>query len=94
MLRRMAEEAGVETITGLRLTEVRDDGISARDESGQNVFLPCDSVVLSMGVRARSQLAGSFDGTAKTVIKIGDCVRRGGNILTAVLDGFYAAMNI
>ena len=94
MLRRMAEEAGVETITGLRLTEVRDDGIFARDESGKNVFLPCDSVVLSMGVRARSQLAGSFDGTAKTVIKIGDCVRRGGNILTAVLDGFYAAMNI
>ncbi len=69
MLRRMAEEAGVETITGLRLTEVRDDGIFARDESGKNVFLPCDSVVLSMGVRARSQLAGSFDGTAKTVIK-------------------------
>lgn len=94
MLRRMAEEAGVETITGLRLTEVRDDGIFARDESGKNVFLPCDSVVLSMGVRARSQLAGSFDGTAKTVIKIGDCVRRGGNILTAILDGFYAAMNI
>lgn len=94
MLRRMAEESGVETITGLRLTEVRDDGIFARDESGKNVFLPCDSVVLSMGVRARSQLAGSFDGTAKTVIKIGDCVRRGGNILTAVLDGFYAAMNI
>ncbi len=94
MLRRMAEEAGVQTITGLRLTEIRENGIAADDLNGKSVFLPCDSVVLSMGVRARSQLADSFDGTAKTVIKIGDCVRRGGNILSAVLDGFYAAMNI
>ena len=67
---------------------------SYKDAAGNDVSLACDTVVLSMGVRPRSELAHSFDGTATDAFICGDCAVRAGNITSAVRDGFFAAMNI
>ncbi|SHI07983.1 2,4-dienoyl-CoA reductase [Sporobacter termitidis DSM 10068] len=93
-LRRMSDEAGVKVITGLRAKEITKDAVVAEDMDGGRVTLPCDSVVLSMGVRPREDLIREFDGCADDVMVVGDCAAQAGNITSAVRDGFYAAMNI
>ena len=94
MLRGMSDTAGVKVITGLRAKAVEAGALVAADAEGREVILECDTVVLSMGVRPRSELAHQFDGTAHDVFIVGDCAVRAGNITSAVRDGFFAAMNI
>ncbi|NMA25371.1 MAG: FAD-dependent oxidoreductase [Clostridiales bacterium] len=93
-LRRMSDEAGVKVMTGLKAKEIKNDAVVAEDKDGGLVTLPCESVILSMGVRPRESLVREFEGCAEDVYVIGDCAQKAGNILTAVRDGFYAAMNI
>lgn len=93
-LRGLSDKAGVIVKTGLKANEVRCDGLFASDSEGNSVFLPCDTVVLSMGVRPRKELANSFSDCAYDVFYCGDCATKAGNITSAVRDGFYAAMNI
>ena len=93
-LRGLAEKAGVKVRTGLRAKEVTGEGLIAVDAEGADVFLPCDTVVLSMGVRPREEVARQFAGTAFDVFFCGDCAVRAGNITSAVRDAFYAAMNV
>ena len=93
-LRGMAEKAGIEVRTGLRAKAVTDEGLVALDADGKEVLLPCDTVALSMGVRPRTAVAERFAGTARDVFFCGDCRVRAGNITSAVIDGFYAAMNV
>jgi NADPH-dependent 2,4-dienoyl-CoA reductase/sulfur reductase-like enzyme len=93
-LRRMSDEAGVRVLTGLKAKEITKDAVVAEDMDGNAVTLPCDSVVLSMGVRPRRSVIREFEGCAEDVYVIGDCAVKAGNILSAVRDGFYAAMNI
>ena len=89
-----AQKAGIEVHTGLRAKEVTDEGLVALDADGQDVLLPCDTVVLSMGVRPRKAAAEQFADTARDVFFCGDCAVNAGNITSAVRDAFYAAMNI
>ena len=93
-LRGMAAKAGVKVMTGLLAKEITKDGVAAKDGGGNTVFLPCDSVVLSMGMKPLEGLAKEFEGCADAVFTVGDCNLRAGNITSAVRDGFYAAMNI
>ncbi len=94
VLRRMAQEAGVTVMTGLTAREITDGALVAEDEAGTLVKLRCDSVVLSLGLRPRAALAAIFKDCAPQVYTIGDCAAKSGNITSAVLSGFYAAMNI
>ncbi|NLA87044.1 MAG: FAD-dependent oxidoreductase [Clostridiales bacterium] len=93
-LRGLSDKASVKVKTGLKAKEITEDSVIAEDNEGKLVTLPCDSVVLSMGVKPRAELIREFDGTAEDVCIIGDCAQEAGNITTAVRDGFYAAMNI
>ena len=89
----MSQAAGVKVMTGLKVKEVRNFELVATGENGEEV-IPCDTVVLSMGVRPRTDVAMQFAGTAKDVVFCGDCAVRAGNITSAVRDGFFAAVNI
>ena len=48
-LRRLADEVGVKTITGLKAERITPTEVIACDGCGKPFTLPCDSVVLSMG---------------------------------------------
>lgn len=93
-LRMLSEEAGVSVRTGLKAKEVKDTGLLALNQDGDEILIECDTVVLSMGVRPRTAAAKQFADTAANVYYCGDCSVRAGNITSAVRDGFYAAMNI
>jgi NAD(P)H-nitrite reductase large subunit len=82
-------------ITNQKLTEIRPGEITVEDmRDGHSWRLIADTVVLSMGVRPRKDVAEQFADTAFDVIYAGDCAAKNGNITSAVRDGFYAAMNL
>ena len=91
---RLALGEGVKFLEKHRLESVSPKGVTARDEAGRKVFLPCDTVALSLGVRPRSGLEKELEGVCDQIVCVGDCNNRQGNITTAVREGFYAAMNV
>ena len=94
VLRGMMNESGIKVHTGLKAKEITMHSLIAEDQAGKLVTLECDSVVLSMGLKPRTDLANTFSDCAAEVFVAGDCAVKAGNITSAVRDGFYAAMNI
>ncbi|NMA38239.1 MAG: FAD-dependent oxidoreductase [Papillibacter sp.] len=90
----LARREGVSFMEGLKLSAVTEKGAEAIDRDGNKVVLDCDTVVLSLGVRPRTEVMEQFKGLCEETYFIGDCNNRQGNITTAVREGFYAAMNI
>ena len=63
------------------------------EQDGNAITIPCDSVILAAGMRARTQLADSFMGITPEFDEIGDCVRAR-TVEWATKEGFYAAIRI
>lgn len=89
----MFEDAGGTLLDRQRLIEVVDGGIVLESaETSERTLLPCDTVVLALGVRP-----SSFDnllGICEETYAIGDCRTKAGNITTAVRQAFDIAMHI
>lgn len=77
-----------EIYTGHRLTAVDGAHVTA-EKDGAPVSIPCDSVVLALGVSPRQETAAAFQAAFDKVRVVGDA-RRGGRIATAVREGFEA----
>lgn len=93
MLRGMSAQAGVQVLERTKLSRIEEDHVVCIDESGKEVKLPCDTVVLSLGMRSRKTEAEELEGVVKETYRVGDCSSVG-NITSAVREAFYAAMNI
>lgn len=92
----MLEKNGVQRRTGLRCRRFAPDGVECETESGEIVWLPADSVVMALGMRANDALAQELTAAAEKtarVQRVGDCVRVA-KVQTAVEEGFLAAMRI
>ncbi len=76
-----------------RCTEVRADGLVFEDRWGRSHTVPCDTVVLSAGMRARQTEAEAFRGCAKRFARIGDCAKAS-NVRNATRTGFDAAVQL
>ena len=87
-------EADIRTVTGVKAHAVTDEGLTVEHADGSLELIPCDSVVLSMGVRPRQKIVDELSGIVDETYVIGDCHSRAGNITSAVREGFFAAMNI
>jgi 2,4-dienoyl-CoA reductase-like NADH-dependent reductase (Old Yellow Enzyme family)/thioredoxin reductase len=92
-LRALLEELGVDTRSEVILTSVSDSGVVITDRNGNNIEIPCDNVILALGLEPRSEIIDKFSGLAPEVIAIGDCNNQRGNIYKAVSEGFFAAMD-
>lgn len=92
-LRMMSDEAGVKSKTGVKAVEITKQGVII-DDKGAICLLPCDTIVLSVGVKPRDKILNEFAGTARKVRFIGDCSVKAGNITSAVKSAFYAAINV
>ena len=91
---RLAQAAGVSFRGGLRLKAVTTEGVLAEDGEGRELSLPCNTVVLSLGVRPRKEALEALSGLAEKTVLLGDCHSRAGNITSAVREAFYAAMDV
>ena len=91
---KLALQEGVVFKEEFRLKSITPTGLVGEEKDGTEVELTCDTVALSLGVRARKAVVEALDGVCEEMYWAGDCVLRQGNIRTAVRDGFYAAMNV
>lgn len=81
------------------LTEMKLDEITATtaviiDKNSEKTELPCDTVVLSLGVTPRKEVVELFEDLVNEVYVVGDCNTSRGSLWTATTTGFDAAMDI
>ena len=85
----MENDENITAMTGTKCLEIADGYVLA-EQNDKTIKLECDSVVIASGMRARTDLADSFKGTAFDVIPVGDCVRAS-NLREATWTGYNAA---
>ncbi len=73
--------------------EITADHVTYTDAEGVDHEIPADSVVLSVGMRSKTDEALSFYGSAKQFFMIGDC-KKPGTIQTTNRNVYGTAMNI
>lgn len=93
-LRSMLEKLQVQIRTGVELKAVTETGAVIVDKNQQKTEIPCDTVVLALGMQPGSPIIESWQDLAPEVYIIGDCHNPKGNLYHATSEGFFAAMNI
>lgn len=92
----MLEKNGVHLRTSLKCKRFARDGVECETAEGEQIWLPADSVVMALGMRANAQQAEELKTAAEQgayVQLIGDCVKAS-KVQVAVEEGFLAAMRI
>lgn len=90
----MLEKNGVIFRGNLKLKEVTAAGATFEKENGETTEIPCDQVVLSLGVRPDENLLQQFASCAPEVINIGDCSVRAGNLYHAIHSAHETAATL
>lgn len=93
-LRGMMEELGMDIRTEVKLEAITERGAQLVDKNWNRIEIPCDTIVLAVGVRPRSEGIQNFEDLAPEVYLAGDCNKERGNLYYAILQGFFAAMEI
>jgi 2,4-dienoyl-CoA reductase-like NADH-dependent reductase (Old Yellow Enzyme family)/thioredoxin reductase len=94
MLRDMLAELKVDIITGVKLEAVKKNGAVITDKKGEKREIPCDNVVLALGVKPRIDIVENFQDIAPEVKIIGDCNNQRGNLYSATSEGFFAGTDL
>lgn len=92
-IREILDRNGAKLLDSTRLEGLTEHGIRA-SRSAQTLEIPCDTVILSLGVRPRSNLTERFRSCAPDVIAVGNCNTVAGTVMTATQMGFDAAYSI
>jgi 2,4-dienoyl-CoA reductase-like NADH-dependent reductase (Old Yellow Enzyme family)/thioredoxin reductase len=81
--------------TGLKVVSIAKDGVKTVDREGKEEFIPADTVVYALGMRANRKETEALRAAAKDVPvhEIGDCVRAA-KVYDAVKEGYLEAMSI
>ena len=93
-LHNMLDEREVELLDETKLEDITDSGIIIRDSKGAKREMACDTLVLSLGIRSKTDAARAFAGCANEVILVGDCNRSQGTVFNAITTAHDAAMSI
>ncbi len=93
-LRTMLRELGVELKTEVEFERITGEGIVIIDKKRKSIEIPCDTLVLALGLELCAEVVEKFSGLAPEVSIIGDCNNQSGNLYSAVSEGFFAAMDI
>lgn len=89
----MEELKRVTLYTSTRCVSISAGGVTVQPPDGAEALIPADTVVLAVGMRARRQKVDELRGLIAHTVVIGDC-NRPGKILTAVRNGYDAAMDL
>lgn len=74
-------------------TKITEEGVYAKNESGDEEFFPADKVIMATGMRPNVDVRDAFFGTAYDVVPVGDCVKVG-NLVGAVRTGYDAGLRL
>lgn len=89
------EEAGIESITGVKVKEIKEgpQGGVLYEKGGQEAFLPAETVILATGYFPNNSLYQQLDSLVPEVYTIGDCVKVR-TAMEAIHEGFKVALTI
>jgi 2,4-dienoyl-CoA reductase-like NADH-dependent reductase (Old Yellow Enzyme family)/thioredoxin reductase len=93
-LRGMMSELNIDIKTGVKLEAVTETGAVIMDKNWNRTEISCDTVVLAVGVTPRTKVIQMFEDLAPEVYMAGDCNKERGNLYSATLQGFFAAIEI
>ena len=81
--------------TGLKVVSIAKNGVKTANAEGKEEFIPADTVVYALGMRANRKEAEALHAAVKDspVYEIGDCVRAA-KVYEAMREGYMAAMAI
>ena len=82
------DQEKVTTYLDTQAMEITDSGVKIKNADGEQ-FLDADSVIVSTGTRALTEVRDSFKDVAFDVINVGDC-KKASNMQNAVETGFDA----
>ena len=86
-------EKSVKLDTRVRCTKITDEGVYAVNEKGEELFYPADTLLLAVGLRAKTATVESLRNTAPDFSVIGDCLQPA-TVMEAIHLGYFAAMDI
>ena len=92
LMTEIAAEPNFIPLTGARCISLTATSVTY-EKDGKQETVTADSVVLSAGMKAKTQEADSFIGTALDFAEIGDCVRAR-TVEYATKEAYYAAVNL
>jgi len=92
LLHEIEREPNMTVILGGRCTSIRPDSV-AYEKDGRQETIPAGSIILSVGMRALTDLADSFMGITEEYAEVGDCVKAR-TVEWANKEAFYAAINL
>ena len=93
-LKQLLAEAGVRFRCEVRLEDVNAEGAVISTVDGTRETLPCDSVVLSLGVRPDRDAAEALAAAVPESYVVGDASFRGGTLWKATQAAYDAAMRL
>jgi len=83
----------VEILTGVRVEEITESGVSVTNEKGNRQHLPAETVVLALGAIPIRELADSLKGKVRELYIVGDCLKPR-KAMEAIHGGFYVACEL
>lgn len=86
-------QSGVRAMPGHKLAEIHEDSVLIEDTAGYQVSLPCDAVIMCLGVRPVNCLEEELS-DLKHVYILGDAKKAGRRVPQAVHEAFEAAYNL
>lgn len=93
-LKELLVKEGVRFLCEVKLSDVTEEGALLEKKNQETILLPCDTVILSFGVRADKEQAGLFEGIAKDTYLIGDCKGKSQTLYYATKSAFDAVMDL
>ena len=84
-------EARIKVLTGARVSAITEEGVSYTDAQGVEQFIPAATVVSAFGYKAYNPLEEAAKKYCDNVKVVG-CAVKAGNALTAVREGYEAAL--
>ncbi len=89
----LAKHTHCKTILQARCNRITDKGVTYIDADGKEQSIKAGSVVLSVGMKARSESALKFYGSSASFYRIGDC-ELAGDLRTAMRSAFGTASTL
>ncbi|MBR1566664.1 MAG: FAD-dependent oxidoreductase, partial [Oscillospiraceae bacterium] len=89
----LTAQSGVRPMPGHKLVEIREDSVLIEDTAGYQIELPCDAVVMSLGVRSVNALKEEL-ADLPNVIVLGEADKAGQRVPQALHPAFEAAYRL
>ena len=93
-LKKALLDGGVKFRCEVRLEDANEEGAVISLKDGSRETIPCDTVVLSLGVRADKSAEEMAKALGIPLYAAGDCSQSGGTLFKATSGGYDAAMQI